>query len=317
MQIDHIKRIAITGVGLMGHGIGQEFALAGYQVVLHDLVEEKIQAAVRRIEGNLARLAEWGIISADEIEPSLSRIAVTAHLEEAAAEADLVVEAVYEDLDLKQQVFRDLDRFCPPRTILASNTSSFLPSLLAAATGRSDRVLVAHYFYPASLLPVVEVVRSPLTSEETVETVCAVLQSAGKRPVVVQKECFGFIANRLQFALQREALAIVEEGIAAPEDVDVAVRDGFGRRLAFAGPLEIAEPVGWDLELRIQKALFPHLSSAVEPSPLVVNQVAKGQLGCKTGKGFYEWSPEAVQAWQDRMAEALARLALEQGMTQK
>lgn len=305
MKIEDAERVAIVGAGFMGHGIGQEFAVAGYRVVLQDLSQEQLDLARRRIERNLAELADWGIVPAGAVEPALERISYTTDLEEAAAASDLIVEAVYEDLELKQDVFRALDALAPARTILGSNTSTFMPSTLAAVTERPDRVLGIHYFYPPSLLPLVEVVRGPATSDETVGTVLELLRRVGKRPIVVQKEALGFIANRLQFALQREALYIVEQGIADPEDVDRAVKDGFGRRLAVAGPFEIAEPIGWDLEIRIQRLLFPDLCTSPEPSPLVVEKVERGELGVKTGRGFYEWTEESAEAWRQRMAEAL------------
>jgi len=305
-----MRRVAIVGSGFMGHGIGQEAAVAGFEVVLHDQSEAQLDLALRRTERNLDQLAGLGIVSRQEIEGTLKRLETTTCLEEAAADADLVIEAVYEDLDLKQQVFRDLDRVCPERTILASNTSTFLPSLLASVTGRPDRVLVAHYFYPPSLLPLVEIVRSPSTSDETVEVVYDFVCTTGKSPIVLQKEAFGFVANRLQFALQREALHIVEQGIASAQDVDIAVKDGFGRRLAVAGPFEIAEPIGWDLELRIQKVLFPHLAAGSEPSPLVEKKVERGELGVKSGRGFYDWTPESATEWENKMSSALCRFAV-------
>lgn len=307
MRVDEKARIAIVGTGFMGHGIGQEFALAGHEVVLHDLSDEKLREAVDEIERNLQRLAGWGLVAAEKIEPALERLRTTSSLEDAGRDADFVVEAVFEDLELKQQVFRDLDAVCPRHTILASNTSTFMPSLLASVTKRPDRVLVAHYFYPPSLLPLVEVVPSAFTSGETVDAVCEILRAAGKSPIVIRKEAVGFVANRLQFALQREALHIVEQGIATAQDVDIAVRDGFGRRLAVAGPFEIAEPIGWDLELRIQRNLFPHLAASPEPSPLVVDKVERGELGVKTGKGFYDWTPEMAEAWRTKMERALSR----------
>lgn len=304
MKVGDVERVAVVGAGFMGHGIGQEFAAAGYRVVLQDVSQDQLDLARRRIERNLAELADWGIVPAGVVDPALDRITYTTDLREAAA-TDLVIEAVYEDLELKQDIFRALDALAPARTILGSNTSTFMPSTLAAVTERPDRVLGIHYFYPPSLLPLVEVVRGPDTSEETVDTVLGLLRRVGKRPIVVQKEALGFIANRLQFALQREALYIVEQGIADPEDVDRAVKDGFGRRLAVAGPFEIAEPIGWDLEIRIQRILFPDLCASPEPSPLVVEKVERGELGVKTGRGFYEWTEESAEAWRQQMAEAL------------
>lgn len=308
MRQQAIRRIAVVGAGFMGHGIGQEFAVAGYDVVLHDVSQQALDAAVERMGANLAQLAAWQVIPAGAPAAAMARIRTTTALPAAVHDADLVVEAVYEDLSLKQEVFGELDRLCPAPAILASNTSTFMPSLLAAATGRPDRVLGMHYFYPPSLLPLVEIVPGPATSAETVGTACGLLREMGKQPIVVRKECFGFVANRLQFALQREALYLVEQGIASAQDVDIAVRDGFGRRLAFAGPFEIAEPIGWDLELQIQKHLLPHLAAGATPSPLLVNKVEQKELGIKTGKGFYEWTAESASAWQTRMWAGLASL---------
>lgn len=308
MSVQGIRRITVVGAGFMGHGIGQEFALAGYPVILHDLTQEKLQSALHGIESNLRQLAEWGLVAEEQIGPALGRIETCARLPEAVGDADLVVEAVFERLDVKMQVFRDLDALCPPQTILASNTSTHLPSLLATATRRPDKVLVAHYFYPPSLLPLVEIVPGKETSPETVATVYELMKAVGKSPIVVEKEAYGFIANRLQFALQREALFIVEQGIASAQDVDIAVRDGFGRRLAVAGPFEIAEPIGWDLELVIQRYLLPHLSNSPEPSDLLVEKVERGELGMKSGKGFYEWTAESAEAWRQGMSKALAQI---------
>jgi 3-hydroxybutyryl-CoA dehydrogenase len=156
----------------------------------------------------------------------------------------------------------------------------------------------------------VEIVRSPSTSDDVVETVFEFARQTGKSPIVLQKEAFGFVANRLQFALQREALHIVEEGICSAQDVDIAVKDGFGRRLAVAGPFEIAEPIGWDLELRIQKILFPHLAAGTGPSPLIEDKVRRGELGVKTGRGFYDWTPDRAKEWGREMSSALARFAV-------
>jgi 3-hydroxybutyryl-CoA dehydrogenase len=303
-----IERVAVVGAGFMGHAIGQEFALAGHPVALHDLTEAHLQQAMARVERNLQEMAHWGIVAEEAVSEALARIRTTTVLADAVGNADLVVEAVFENLELKREVFSALDRLCPPHTILASNTSTLMPSLLATATRRPERVLVTHYFYPPSLLPLVEVVRGERTAEGVVQAVCALLRRMGKSPIVVQKEAPGFIANRLQFALQREALYIVEQGIATAQDVDRAVRDGFGRRLAFAGPFEIAEPVGWDLELQIQRYLFPDLAGSLTPSPLVVQKVEGGELGVKTGRGFYDWTPESAEAWRRRMTEGLLRL---------
>jgi 3-hydroxybutyryl-CoA dehydrogenase len=301
-----VRRVCIAGSGFMGHGIGQEYALAGYQTTLYDVDGTKLAWAVRSIERNLRELAGWGIIEAGQVQPTMNRLRTSTDLGEAAGDADLVIEAVFEDLEVKREVFRQLDAVCPAGAILASNSSTLMPSLLAQATARPERVLGIHYFYPVSLIPLVEVVCGKKTDPGIVETVRDLLLAMGKSPVIVRREAPGFISNRLQFALQREALYIVEQGIATAQDVDKAVRDGFGRRLALAGPFEIAEPIGWDLELRIQEYLFPHLDDSAEPSRLVVEKVDRGELGVKTGKGFYDWTAESADAWRKAMAAALA-----------
>ena len=309
MRVEDIRRIAVVGAGTMGHGLAQEFAVAGYEVSLVDVDEPRLAAAMRSIAGNLEMLVGLGLLSHEQAEPAPARIHPTTSLAEAAADADYVVEAVFENLPLKQQIFRQLDEVCPPRTILASNTSALLPSGLAAVTSRPDRVVVTHYFNPPYLLPLVEIVRAPTTSDETVATVRALLTGIGKQTAVLQKETEGFIANRLQCALFREALSIVEHGIASPQEVDVVVRSSIGRRWAVAGPFEIFDAGGHDTVLTVLANLGPLLESSGEPQQIYRDMVARGDVGLKSGKGFYAWTPESAQAYYDRMAEALSALA--------
>ena len=238
MKVEEIKQIAVVGAGLMGHGIAQEFALAGYEVYLHSRTEESLQKAVQNIQGNLERLIGLGLVTREQAESVPTRVHTSTVPKEAVTDADVVIESVYEDLKLKQQIFQELDRMCPERTILASNTSSLMPSKLAAGTRRPDKVLVAHYANPPYLIPLVELVRGGETSDETVATLSGLLTKIGKRSIVVQKEVPGFVLNRLQGALLREALWLVENGIASPQDVDVAIRNSIGRRWAVAGVLK-------------------------------------------------------------------------------
>jgi 3-hydroxybutyryl-CoA dehydrogenase len=309
MKLEDISRIAVIGAGLMGHGIAQEFAVAGYEVLLHDQSAEVLRHAVERIGNGLYLLVELGMIGHDQIAPARSRIRVTTSLEDAVANADLVIEAVFEDLGLKQRLFGDLDELCDPRTILASNTSTFLPSTLAAATRRPDKVLVTHYFNPPHLLPLVEIVRGAMTSDETVTTIVELLERIGKRPVLVRKEVPGFIGNRLLVALFREALAIVEQGIATPEDIDAVVTNGFGRRFGEAGPFALWELAGLDLIREVMVRLLPEIADGHEVSPLLTERVERGELGVKAGKGFYDWTPETAEALRRRIAAALVDTA--------
>ncbi len=309
MKVDEIQQIAVVGAGLMGHGIAQEFALAGYEVHLNGRSEEKLQHALKNIQGNLQRLVEFNLATRDQADLASTRIHASPVLGEVVSDVDMVVEAVFENLPLKQQLFREMDGMCPTRTILASNTSSFMPSQLASATQRPDRVLGTHYYNPPYLLPLVEVVRGPQTSDETLSTVHELLQRVGKSPVIVQKEVPGFIGNRLQFALAREALFLVQSGIASPQDVDTVVKTSLGRRWAVAGPLEVGELAGWDIALAVASYLQPELDGSPEVSPLLRERVSRGELGVKTGKGFYEWTPESAEALKRRIQHALIEIA--------
>jgi len=315
MRIEDIKCVAVIGAGLMGHGIAQEFALAGFDVRLYDTDSEKLRKAEESIQDNLAMLAGLGLVTTTQAGSWRRHMTLCTELGDAAREADVVIEAIFEDLRLKQETFRQLDRACPVRTILASNTSSLLPGLLASATRRPDRVMVAHYFNPPYLLPLVEIVRHEKTSEETVRTLYGLLTKIGKTPVIVQKEVPGFIGNRLQAALFREAVSIVQNGIATPGDVDIVVKNGFGRRLAAAGVFEIWEIAGWDLVSAICGNLFPGLDASTGIPPLLQAMVERGELGTKSGKGFYPWTPESALALKERIARILTKIAQERSIS--
>jgi 3-hydroxybutyryl-CoA dehydrogenase len=311
MRVEEIKNIAVIGAGLMGHGIAMEFALAGYSVRLNDSDPARLRAAGESMEAGLRMLVALGLTGERQAASCRGRIVECNDLRNAASGADVVIEAVFEDLNLKREIFRKLDECAPPRAILASNTSSLLPGLLASATGRPGNVVVAHYFNPPYLLPLVEIVRHETTSEETVRTLEALLRKIGKTPVILQKEAPGFIGNRLQAALFREALAIVQGGIASAEDVDIVVKNGFGRRLAAAGVFEVWEIAGWDLISAICDNLFPVLDASKGTPPLLKGMIERGELGTKTGKGFYEWTPQSTLDLKERIAAVLSKIAQE------
>jgi 3-hydroxybutyryl-CoA dehydrogenase len=303
-----IRRVTVVGAGTMGHGIGQEFARAGFEVVLYGRSPERLAQAKGNIERNLREMAAWELLPAETIPAILGRVRLSTDLRDAAGDADLVIEAVPEYLDMKLDVFRALDAICPSRTILASNTSSIMPSMLAPATKRPDRMLVVHFFYPPHLMPLVELVKGQETSQATLDAAYTAVKAAGKTPVIVQKEALGFIANRMQAALQREALYIVEQGIASAQDVDLAVKQSFGRRLGAAGPLEMVEVQdGWDITWQIHGFILPDIDGSKTPSPVIKQKMEANELGPKTGQGFYAWTPERVEAWRQNLVAALAR----------
>ncbi len=306
-KFDNIKNIAIIGAGLMGHGIAQEFACAGYRVHLHDITEQQLNNARVQIGKNLTLLAENAVIEEISISATLQRIHTTTDLTAAAKTADFVVEAVSEKLPLKQQIFEELDSLCQPHTILASNTTALMPSQIGVNTKRTDRILNTHYFNPPYLIPLVELIRSPDTSDETVSVTFDLLTAIGKTPAIIDKEALGFVGPRLQAALIREAFAIVEQGIASAETVDLVVRNSFGRRLSVAGPFEVFELAGWDLVLAAFEELYKDLNSSPDINPLLREMVESGKLGVKSGEGFYQWTDERQQALRNRMSQALIR----------
>ncbi|MGH2617103.1 MAG: 3-hydroxyacyl-CoA dehydrogenase family protein [Thermomicrobiales bacterium] len=309
MSASGMQRIAVIGSGLMGHGIALELAAHGYDIRLHDRDQAQLARARDSIAEGLARLVAIERLSAEDAAAAPAHITMGTDLRETVAAVDLVIEAVTEDLELKRATFRDLDSWAPPHAILASNSSSFMPSLLAAVTNRPDKVLVAHYFNPPHLLPLVELVRGEQTSDATIETMRALYAGIGKSPAVVQREAPGFVGNRLQMALLREALAIVDAGIATPADVDTIIKTSFGRRLAVAGVFEVFEAAGWDLTLAVAEQLFPAIDRSTAPPASLREKVACGELGLKAGKGFYEWTPEEAAALRGRIGNGLAAIA--------
>ncbi len=302
-----MERIAVIGAGLMGSGIAQVFAAGGWRVTLQDVRPEALEPALGALRRNLEFLEEHGLGPADGVDAAVARIDTTTELE-TAAEADFVVECVFEDVALKQEVFRRLDGCCPPDTILATNTSVISITEIASRSRRRGRILGTHFWNPPYLIPLVEVVRAADTEVAVMDSTIALLQKAGKHPVRVEKDVPGFVANRLQHALWREAISIVERGIADAATVDECVRFGFGMRLPVLGPMENADMVGLDLTLAIHDYILPHLEASPEPSPLLRGRVAAGDLGFKTGTGFQRWSPEAAAASREHLLTYLTEL---------
>ena len=309
MEFDDVKTIAVIGAGDVGHGIALGLGLAGYQVRLNSTTEASLKKGMDSIRSDLDRLVGFSFAEPDQVQAALSMISTTTSLEEASRDADLVIEAVYEDLELKRRIFKELDEFCPERTILASSTSAIIPSRFAEVTRRPDRVLVAHYTGPSYLSPLVEIVRTEQTSDETVDIVFQVLKKVGKSPVMVQKEVPGFIANRLQAALLRESLSLVQRGVASPGDIDTVLKTGHARRWVAAGLFEMIDVAGWwELSLAVLPELLPDLDSSLDVINLIQEKVDKGELGAKTGKGFLDWTPESADATRRKMANAFIEI---------
>ncbi len=305
MKINHV---AVIGAGTMGHGIAQVFALAGLQVALADSDAGVLEKAIPRIQANLETCVEHGFISEDQAATVPARITLASNLADAASQADFIVEAVFENLDVKRDALRQLEEHCPAHAVIASTTSSFRVRDMAVALSRPERFLVTHFWNPPYVIPVVEVMPGDHTSAEAVETTIALLEYAGKYPALVRKDVAGFVGNRLQHAMRREAIAIVAEGIASPEDVDLIARLSFGLRLPVLGPLETVDLGGLDLTQAIQTYLLPELDRSTEPRPLIRDKVARGELGAKAGKGFFDWPPGRAAKVIRRRDEALLEM---------
>ena len=304
-----IERVAVVGAGLMGHGIAQEWAQAGYRVRCTDASRAVLDAAPDRIRQNYSLLENAEAAAPGQAGRTLANLSLHADLEGCVQDADLVIEAMAEDLAAKRALFERLDALCPPHAILASNSSSFMPGQLAPSTRRPEKVLGAHYFNPPYLVPLVELIRGPDIGDEAVATLERLLKGMDKTPVVVQKEMPGFIANRFQAALLREALSLVEQGVASPQDIDRVIRGSVGRRWSVAGVFEITEAAGLDLKLKIMEELVPSLESTGRVSDLLRDRVAAGKLGMKTGEGFYAWDGDEAQKTRERIARALIAIS--------
>jgi 3-hydroxybutyryl-CoA dehydrogenase len=290
-------RIAVIGAGLMGHGIAQVFALAGHDVTIYDSFEKTLATAKDRIVANLKDLG-------DDV-GAVERVTPIADLGAAVREADYVVEAVLEDVALKQKLFAQIEPHVRPDTILASNTSVIPITDIMQGLKRRERALGTHWWNPPFLVPLVEVIETQWTNPEAVAFTMKLHADAGKKPAHVKKDVPGFIGNRLQHALWREAVSLVENGICDAETVDTVIKAAFGRRLAVLGPLENADMVGTDLTLAIHKTVLPAIDSRPGPSPYLERLVADGKLGFKSGEGFRTWTPEQQQALRAKVVAHL------------
>ena len=277
-------RIAVVGAGLMGHGIAQVFATAGHDVTITDAVSASLDTAKSRISANLKDLGD---------DPAaVDRVTLERDLAAAVRSADYVVEAVSENLELKQKLFADIEANVRPDTILASNTSVIPITAIMGGLKRRERALGTHWWNPPYLVPLVEVIATEWTTPAAIDFTMKLHADVGKTPVHVKKDVPGFVGNRLQHALWREAISLVENDICDAETVDTVIKAAFGRRLAVLGPLENADLVGTDLTLAIHQTVLAAIDARPGPSPYLEKLVAQGKLGMKTGEGFRAWTPE-------------------------
>lgn len=281
-----MSKVAVVGAGTMGHGIAQVLALAGYDTVLTDSNAAVLEAAPARIEENLDGGVTRGKITEGNAREAMSRIQLLGDLEAAVTDADLVIEAVIEDLGVKRDLFARLDSLTVSSAVLATNTSSLSVAAIAAATTRPERVLGMHFFNPVHIMKLVELVRHDRTGDEFLARAREAVTRMGKQPIVVN-DSPGFASSRLGVVLGLEAMRMVEQGVASPADIDKALELGYGHPM---GPLKVSDLVGLDVRLAIADYLYQQLKQPhYEPPKLLREKVAAGELGKKTGKGFYEW----------------------------
>ena len=304
-----IRAVTMIGAGIMGTGIAAEYAASGRSVTLFARDEERAARGHERVAAALRALEEGGILGAGGAAGALARVRPATTLAAAAEGADLIVESIPADLALKRDLFAALDASCPPGVIFASNTSGLPISKIAAGLTHPERMIGTHYLNPPHLMPPVEVIPGEATAPEVVERVRATLATMGKAPVVVRREVPGFLWNRLQFAIMREAFWLVEQGVATKEEIDLVLRQGLGRRWAIAGPFRSLDLGGIDTMAKVAAYLLPELSDADEPPAFLNDLIAAGRYGAKTGAGFYDWPPDELQATLARRdAKLLAAL---------
>ena len=286
--------LAVVGAGSMGAQIAQQAALGGLDVWLVDKSEELLHRALTSNRGHVMRRVEKGRLDGGEAVAALGRVHATQDLEEAAREAEFVIEAVFEDLDLKRSVFADLDRLTPRDAVLASNSSTMGISKIAGATGRPARCVNMHFFYPVLVMDLVEVVRGPDTADETVERAIGMARQMGRTPVLLNREIDGFIVNRILHAATQEAYRLLDAGVASYEDIDVAVEKGLNWPL---GPFRLGDFSGLDVTYNARLHMFRTTGDErYRPSPQLEAKVKAGKLGRKTGEGWYRYDPVRSRA---------------------
>lgn len=310
-----MENLTIIGSGTMGHSIALSAAWAEINVKMYGLDEIEIEKGLLGIKNKLTVLLQNGLITFRDFENIKARITGSHSMEDAAEGASFIIECIPEDLGMKQELFRYLDKICAADVILASNTSGLSPSLISTGTLHPERIIVTHFWNPAHLIPLVEVLRAQKTNDSTFTRAMELLRIMNKKPIEVKKEVPGMVGNRLQFALFREAQYLLEEGIASKEDIDSAVIYSIGRRLPVTGPLTSADMGGLDVFASISDYLFEDLSKADRAFPTLNKLVAQNKLGDKTGEGYYLWDNDfSLEMNRSRERELIRFLKQDRGI---
>jgi 3-hydroxyacyl-CoA dehydrogenase len=302
-----IKSVAVIGTGIMGVGIAQGFAEAGLKVKMIARRQESLDQGVSLVKANLALFKEFNLLkeAPEAIEERIEPV-VSTELAQGARGADFILETIQEIYDAKRAIFTQLDEF-PADVLIASNTSSMTIDKLTDGFKTPERMLGLHYFNPAHIIPAVEIHKSKATTQEAVDRTRELMIKAGKKPVVVLKSLPGFIINRLTGAMEREIDNLLDEGVVTPEDLDVAVKASYGFRLSCMGPMEAEDMIGLDTAARVSGNVFKVLSNRTEPSPELIEKVGRGELGIKSGKGWYDYSGQTREEVNDKINRRLLK----------
>jgi 3-hydroxybutyryl-CoA dehydrogenase len=295
MNVKRIKRIAVVGTGMIGPDIALACAIAGYPVTVVGRMPESIEKGMERFRKNLRSLVEAEIYRDKEAAEVDSLLSTSTDLEAALHKADFIFEAIVEHLETKQELFVKIEEHCPDHALMASSTSGLSPTDISRRMRASDRMLVMHFWNPPYLVPLVEVVAGVGTSKDTIETALGFLRVLGKEPVLLKKDIPGHIGNRIQHAMFREAIHLIEEGVAVPEDIDRVVMSSLGPRYSMIGPMEYLDSVGLDLNVAIHSYLLKELAADKEPQRVLRKKYDRGDYGAKTGRGFYDWSKKSLE----------------------
>lgn len=300
-----ISKVAVIGAGTMGPGMAATFARHGFDVALFDVKPEQLEKAPGTVDFVYTTLTNGGFMSAEEADAGRGRITYTSDLNDALAGAGFVVETVPERKDIKQQVFQEIEALVADNVIIASNTSGIPISDLAAVTRVPGRVVGMHWSNPPHLIPVIEVIRGQATSDETANATVTMVEQIGMVPALVDKDIAGFVENRILYAIMREALHLLDEGVASAEAIDTITKWGIGYKLAVIGPLELLDVAGLDIYTSVASYLNKDLNASSEISSTVTSKVAEGKLGMKTQGGLFDYTPEKIGQLQQQRGRKL------------
>ena len=295
MKVEQIKRIAVVGTGMIGPDISLACAMAGYPVTIVGRRRDSVERGITRFRKNLDNLIKGEVYSKEEAAEVDSRLASSTDLKTGVEKADVVFEAVIEHLETKQELFVEIGKLCPKHALMASSTSGLSPTDISNGMNAADRMLVTHFWNPPYLVPLVEVLAGMSTSKETINLALAFLRVLGKEPVLLKKDIAGHIGNRIQHAMFREAIHLIQQGVATPEDIDQVIMSSLGPRYSMIGPMEYMDAVGLDLNVAIHSYLLKDLADDKEPQELLLQKYERGEYGAKTGRGFYDWSKKSLE----------------------